>query len=260
MTRKVMKFFVLLFASLGLLVSSVFGFTVSLTNNNTAYIITGSDYNISGNLIVPEIYNGKPVVGISNDAFNDRNFLTSVTLPSSIQFIGSRAFNSCANLQTVHLPNGLLEISDFAFANCREFSDVVIPESVLSINEGAFSSSGLNTVTFGSNLVTIGKQAFFDNRITNLVLPESIQNIDREAFAYNSSLMDITFHGDAPSVGYQAFHSVNATVNVNAESSGFGENGYYWEGMLINVVPEPSTYALLLGVAVLGYAFWRRRK
>jgi hypothetical protein len=30
--------------------------------------------------------------------------------------------------------------------------------------------------------------------------------------------------------------------------------------LVLEVVPEPSTYALLLGGAVLGYAFWRRRK
>ena len=30
--------------------------------------------------------------------------------------------------------------------------------------------------------------------------------------------------------------------------------------IFVETVPEPSTYALLLGGTALGYAFWRRRK
>ena len=38
-------------------------------------------------------------------------------------------------------------------------------------------------------------------------------------------------------------------------------NTHSWGYLLeVGIVPEPSTYAILLGGTVLGYAYWRRRK
>ncbi|MGC6455677.1 MAG: PEP-CTERM sorting domain-containing protein [Coraliomargaritaceae bacterium] len=58
--------------------------------------------------------------------------------------------------------------------------------------------------------------------------------------------------------------SITATNLAATENylyiSGIGGTAVYDSEDFATVVPEPSTYALLLGGTVLGYAFWRRRK
>ena len=78
--------------------------------------------------------------------------------------------------------------------------------------------------------------------------------------------------------GYTNYYSYKATVAVNSEenlilsintgpfvlSSMYMHNDLSFDSsgdttLVLEVVPEPSTYVLLLSIGVLGYAFWRRR-
>lgn len=49
-------------------------------------------------MVVPNTYLGLPVISVGNYAFEDRESLMSVTIPSSVTSIGSRAFLDCSNL------------------------------------------------------------------------------------------------------------------------------------------------------------------
>lgn len=48
-----------------------------------------------------------------------------VTLPESLQVIGSGAFNYCTNLQTVTIPEQVTAVYDHAFSDCELLSSVV---------------------------------------------------------------------------------------------------------------------------------------
>jgi hypothetical protein len=49
-----------------------------------------------------------------------------------------------------------------------------------------------------------------------------------------------------------------ARLKLTDENGLFGNSGTF--EFRFQVIPEPSTYAIMLGVAVLGLAFWRRRR
>ena len=68
-----------------------------LINGSTSYQI----YEYEGEpnkLVIPDLYQGLPITSISSGTFKGCNTLTSVHIPSSVDYIGSYAFADCSNL------------------------------------------------------------------------------------------------------------------------------------------------------------------
>lgn len=64
---------------------------------------------------VPSEYNGGNVVGIGDRAFYDNEYVTRLTIPEGVKYIGERAFYSCP-ITNISLPNSLTFIGKDAFA------------------------------------------------------------------------------------------------------------------------------------------------
>jgi len=167
-----------------------------------------------GNVQIPSLIDGIPVVAILDEAFMNKG-LTSVTIPNSvigigpIPGIGTRAFDSnqltsislpsglivigieafAGNLLTnISIPNGVTHISAYAFAENR-LTSVNIPNSVTSIEEGAFAGNLLTSVNIPNSVTRIGKAAFAVNRLTSVIVPSGTQ-IGENAFTRNGSNSD----------------------------------------------------------------------
>ena len=93
-----------------------------------------------GDVVIPDTYLGLPVISIGNSAFEDRESLISVTIPSSVTSIGSRAFYGCDNLTTVTFGENsqLTTIGSYAFYWCSSLTLITIPNSVTTIGISAF--------------------------------------------------------------------------------------------------------------------------
>lgn len=66
---------------------------VELTFDEKAggYCIVKADVNIQGKIVIPELYNGKPVIRIAERAFYNCKKMTGIELPDSITNIGASA-------------------------------------------------------------------------------------------------------------------------------------------------------------------------
>lgn len=96
--------------------------------------------------------------------------LEEVNLPANLKIISNASFSECTNLKTIDLPDTVTEIGAFAFADCTSLKDFTIPDGIKSIGEEAFYNSG----------------------ITSLVVPESVETIDKLAFSHMANLVSAT--------------------------------------------------------------------
>lgn len=155
---------------------------------------------------------------IGNRAFSNTDFynkltaLTFVDGTSPIEIAGDafRAPQSlvwgrpmeCMNLATGSLLN--LTIGNVAGE---------IPDAMFK------SAYFLNTLTLGSSLTAIGNEAFRNCRLSEVVLPPSVETIGDYAFAGNTNLALITMGHKVASIGDNAFNGCKAsTVSITAQT------------------------------------------
>ena len=113
-------------------------------------------------LIIPTMYNGKPVVKISDFALMSCNTVKKVFIPSTVVSIGKMAFMHCSSMKEVFFAEGsqLTTIGEHAFHSSGIVS-VTLPEGVKAIKAAAFHScKDLKEITLPSTLKTVGGDAF----------------------------------------------------------------------------------------------------
>jgi hypothetical protein len=76
--------------------------------------------------------------------------------------------------------------------NSARVADLVIPDTiwgdpVISIGKEAFKNNRLTSVTIGNGVTSISEGAFRDNRLTSVIIPDNVRYIGEEAFLIHYS-------------------------------------------------------------------------
>ena len=81
-------------------------------------VITGAYGDVSGDLVIPDVLEGYPVVRIGDWAFEWQTEITSVEIPDTVTSIGCGAFSSCYSLEQVWMGCNVEIIEHNAFSYC----------------------------------------------------------------------------------------------------------------------------------------------
>lgn len=122
---------------------------------------------LEGGLTIPE-----GVTNIGQAAFYHTT-MKSVSLPSTLIYIGGWSFQDCDGLESIGIPNGVTYIGDYAFSFCDNLNVVTIPASVTQIGEKAFNGNdNLNVVvSYITEPNAIADDVFMNNNdFTNATL------------------------------------------------------------------------------------------
>jgi len=150
----------------------------------------------------------------------------------SVTSIGNLAFLSC-NLKSVTIPNSVASIGSSAFSYCQRLTSVTIPASVTSIGAQAFSLGTTETlrVDYTGDLTdwcgimfsywSFGDYHLYINneKVTDLVIPEGVQNIRNYAFSYCSGLTSVTIPNSVTRIGSSAFERCTGLTSVTIPDS-----------------------------------------
>lgn len=126
-------------------------------------------------LVIPETYDGEPVIEIYADAFKAPKCegITKITLPSSLKTVGEGAFAQCTRLTEIAVSTGSENfLSDdgvlfdaekkklYSYPAAKVKAVYVVPEETTEIAEKAFFDAAVGGITLGSNVKRIGSRAF----------------------------------------------------------------------------------------------------
>ena len=148
---------------------------------------------------------------VGDGAFKNCSSLASITFSSGLVSIGSSVFSGCSGLTSLILPFGLNSIGSYAFAECRNLTRITLPASLSSIADYAFENcSNIASLTIPFGVTKIGDYAFSDcSRLTSLTIPSSVKSLGDYAFQKCSSLQSIYVSWSIPiSVG-KTFYAVD---------------------------------------------------
>lgn len=213
------------------------GYSVSLESDAEKEKIT--------EVIIPDTYNEKPVVGIKSEAFSNCTKLTSVTLSKNIINIGYSAFYDCTSLEKVDIkdlvayckinfenryacpiaknlylngelvtdlviPNSITTINDYAFNNCTSITSITIPNTVTTV--GTFSFLGCSNVSTAT-IPTVAISGLPKISLKTLVISGG-DSIDKYALMNCSNLASITISDSVKTIGESAFSKCSSLTSI----------------------------------------------
>ena len=253
------------------------GFVYAFDEETETYTVTDYTGNDS-TLVIPSEYNGYPVTKIGRCAFEDCISLICVTIPDSIEIIGSSAFSGCSALETVLVGSGVknfgeevynLLFSDTvlsAFGNCDNLRSITISENnkkyrsenncIIDVASKSVVFVGVDGVIPSDGRVTsIGSYAFYgDRHMRSVIIPASVTSVHYTAFYTCPDLESITV-AEGNSKYYSSGNCLietetktvvigcnNSVIPTNENIQAIG-NGAFWgkDGLSAIVIPDTVT-------------------
>ncbi len=194
---------------------------------------------------VPASIDGKPVVGIGAEAFAEKDTLTALYLPVSVQTVEAGALAACNSLRTLMIPRlyggadgnrflGYLfgaadygdhalyvpssleylllyaetEVPAYAFCDANDLVCVSLGEGVTAIGDFAFyNCKAMQYCAIGGSVKTIGAYAFAGSGITEMAIPQSVTAMGRGLFEDCAAIaaLSLPFVGDGGENGFLGY-------------------------------------------------------
>ena len=200
---------------------------------STCMVLSGY-YN--GSVDIPEkiVYRSSEyaVTTIEEKAFALSRDLTSVSLPSSLTYMGWGAFFGCESLESVVIPGSVGIIPDYSFWGCKSLKSVILTSGMNSVGPCAFGlCDSLSSVILPEGLKTIGAKAFVDcKNLTYIAIPEGVDSIAVASFAGCVSLSKVILPQSLRVIECGAFSdddSLTDVINLSSKPQIIDNDPYY---------------------------------
>ena len=208
------------------------------------------------------------LINIGRFAFYKCTALSSLTVPETIEHIGSYAFHGTDNcalyFSGAELPFYLDENWDDGLSGyyvgvsqtveSGDWKYAILKNGKTAILEylGNEKNIDLRTLNIGE-ISTIGGYAFYGKNLESIILPESLTQIQRYAFAENTALAGITIPANVKYIAKYAFHNTGI-MNLTF----MGSNVSVIEQYAFAYTRKLASVTLPAGIVKLGtYVFYR---
>ena len=138
---------------------------------------------------------------IGERAFTDRYNLVDIIFPESLCCIEDRAFEYCTRLSKIDIPRNVTTIGTRCFYGCINLSGIQSLGIVSIIKEGTFMGCNITMLTLPNSLVQIEDNAFNSNKeLQKVKLPDSLREIGCSCFAY-CGVSNISLNNNLQKIG-----------------------------------------------------------
>lgn len=231
---------------------------------------------------IPTLLNRKKVTAIRNTAFqycynqdenNMETGLSYIMIPDGVTDIGQGVFEGCGKLRQIDVAqenkaflseDGVLfnksrtELLAYPAAKAQEKYQV--PQSVCRISEYAFSGAKLSEVNLPQSLQEIGKGAFYNCKSLNTItLPSGLKTIGAWAFL-NCGFTEMAIPAGVTDIGEGAFEAAYGlkAITVAAENAVYSsEDGVLYNKAKTELTAYPggktqAEYRIPSGTEIIG--------
>ena len=211
-------------------------FEVTPTENPNEILISGFLVQKEMNTInIPEVINGKTVVGFTDEAFESihDSYAKKITIPKTAKAIGKKAF---ANITSVHIEfsGEITSLSEASFENCKHLEHIKLGKGITTIPFRCFyGDAELEEIDIPEGTVTISENAFENcTSLESILLPSTVKTIEHAAFKNAESLNEIIYTGskeDFEKIEIAASNDylLNAKIYYYSETKPTS-NGNFW--------------------------------
>ncbi len=187
----------------------------SLTHIGSAFGSTAW-YKDSRNWEDGVLYNGKYLIAAKKD-------IESCSIKEGTILIADGAFMS-TSLSSIVIPEGVERIGNWAFGHCELMTEITLPQSLTCIGDSAFSSISdterrvnidsleawlqIEFETDESNPLCNGGDLYVNGElVSELVIPESVTEITKNAFCGWDVFHKVIIHDGVSEIGERAFYN-----------------------------------------------------
>lgn len=174
--------------------------------------------------------------------------ITSLTVPNSAKNIGVNCFADCSYLTKVSFPNSIHFIGESylgsPFRGCS-LETATILSVTDTITDSAFErvfkdcSSGPLSLYFDEGIKYIGRDAFYEcSSVTSISFPNSVYSIGDNTFSDCTSLTSILLPNAIQEIGYSAFENcsfLNTCICYAIVPPTLKHGQQYWWGGVVNL-------------------------
>ena len=184
---------------------------ISFDNSSANPLNNGAMLSLNG-VLVTDLVIPNTVTQIKNCTFSGCTSLTSVTIPSSVTTIGRYAFYHCTSLTSVEIPSSVTSIGYDAFSGCTSLTSVNYLGTIEQWCNISFSSYA-NPLNNGAKLYLNGVL------VTDLVIPNTVTQINNYTFWGCTSLTSVTIPDSVTTIGQYVFYNCTSLTSIQIPSS-----------------------------------------
>ena len=182
---------------------------------------------------IPYMIDGKPIIGICDNAFNGNKTIVQVTIPMGTEFIGARAFYACSMLTEVSLSSTVTMIGDYAFADCYSLNTFNINPGHIIEKFGHHVFAETPILQRSNEFVVIAGVLVVYNGSSQIVkIPNDIYYIATDAFRDKSTMLEIQFeeNSNLKVIDEYAFFNCTGLSTITFPASVRKVNNYAFYG------------------------------
>ena len=202
------------------------------------------------------------VTFIGDFAFAMLPYVTSVSLPDTVETIGHSAFQGCERLTSVAIPDSVTGFGIDIFLGCAKLESITLPKEMQVLPAGFLERCvSLKSIDIPDTITDIGEFALaYCRSLTSLELPEGLTRIYNNAFVGCSGLKTISLPESLVDMGSSLFEGCTSlkSITIPANVTVMGHTFQFATGLeeitFLGNAPECGSSLFQDVTAVVRYA------